>query len=92
MDSTKPLVIGGWRRTSGIGQPQKKVLYTLFVQLGQIQFCNIEAFLVSTKNQEKFKRISVRTDGVAAQVSLDRQVVCKVLRQKSGEVRCLSEP
>ena len=51
MDSTKTLVIGGWRGPSGIGQPQKKVLYALFVQLGQIQFCNIEAFLVSTKKQ-----------------------------------------
>ena len=88
MDSTEALVVGGWRGTSGICQPQKKVLYTLFVQLGQIQFCNIEAFLVSAKKQKELKRIPVRTDGIAAQVSLDRQVVCEILRQKSGEVRC----
>ena len=43
---------------------RKKVLYTLFVQLGQIQFCNIEAFLVSAKKQKELKRIPVRTDGI----------------------------
>lgn len=69
-------------------QPQKEVLYTLFVQLGQIQLCNIKAFLVSAKNQEEFKRIPVGTNCIAAQISLDGQIVCKVLRQKFGEVRC----
>ena len=88
MNGAKALVVSRWRRTSGIGQPQKEVLYTLFVQLGQIQLCNIETFLVSAKNQEEFKRIPVGTNCIAAQVSLNGQVVCKVLRQKSGEVRC----
>ena len=88
VNGAKALVVSRWGRTSGISQPQKEVLYTLFVQLGQIQLCNIKAFLVSAKNQEEFKRIPVGTNCIAAQISLDGQIVCKVLRQKFGEVRC----
>ena len=83
MNGAKALVVSRWGRTSGISQPQKEVLYTLFVQLGQIQLCNIKAFLVSAKNQEE-----LGTNCIAAQISLDGQIVCKVLRQKFGEVRC----
>ena len=76
MNGAKALVVSRWGRTSGISQPQKEVLYTLFVQLGQIQLCNIKAFLVSAKNQEEFKRIPVGTNCIAAQISLDGQIVC----------------
>ena len=31
---------------------------------------------------------SFRLPTIAAQISLDGQIVCKVLRQKFGEVRC----
>lgn len=43
---------------------------------------NIESLYISTKYQQQFKCVSVGTDCVAAQVSLCRQILCKILRQK----------
>lgn len=37
---------------------------------------------IATKYQQQFKCVSVGTDCVAAQVSLCRQILCKILRQK----------
>lgn len=57
-------------------------------RLGELikEFTTEDAYIyihnIATKYQQQFKCVSVGTDCVAAQVSLCRQILCKILRQK----------